>query len=378
MILNENVEKKIIPIAGGKGGVGKSVIAVNLALGLAMNGKKTVLVDLDIGGSNIHTLLGEKNVRLGIGNLVAGLSSRVTELIRPTKWENLSYIPGDALVCGIGELTKSVKAKITAGLLEIEADYIILDLGGGTNFTVLDFFLISNSGLIIMTPQTTSVINAYSFLRNLLFRFLQRVFAENKSISSYLRRTFKERKIEDRKTIAEIIQEISSKDELIAEKANNFIKVLKPRLILNKVSGPSDIVMAEGLRDLCKKTLSVNIECLGTLLNSEIVGQSIDSLTPFVAESPEQMVTSEIHRIAQKILQSKQYPELPLELDYYADSYELAQIETENDLITLQEGEKSSKDAHNFDVNQLIELVQMQQSKIKELQGTLRMLSMGQ
>ncbi len=135
--------------------------------------------------------------------------------------------------------------------------------------------------------------------------------------------------------------------------------------------------MAEGLRDLCKKTLSVNIECLGTLLNSEIVGQSIDSLTPFVAEFPDQMITSEIHRIAQKILQSKQYPELPLELDYYADSYELAQIETENDLVTLQESEESIKDAHNFDVNQLKELVQMQQSKINELQGTLRMLSTG-
>jgi flagellar biosynthesis protein FlhG len=56
MILNENTQKKVIPIAGGKGGVGKSVISSNLALLSAVNGKKTILVDLDLGGSNQHTM----------------------------------------------------------------------------------------------------------------------------------------------------------------------------------------------------------------------------------------------------------------------------------------------------------------------------------
>ncbi|MCK5736715.1 MAG: P-loop NTPase, partial [Spirochaetaceae bacterium] len=72
MILNENVERKIIPIAGGKGGVGKSVIAVNLALSMSMFGKKTVLVDLDLGGSNLHTMLGLRNSNPGMGNFVSG------------------------------------------------------------------------------------------------------------------------------------------------------------------------------------------------------------------------------------------------------------------------------------------------------------------
>jgi flagellar biosynthesis protein FlhG len=73
MVINENVSKKIIPIAGGKGGVGKTIITANLAIELAKNGKNVVVIDLDLGGSNLHTYLGMKNTKLGIGNfLTAG------------------------------------------------------------------------------------------------------------------------------------------------------------------------------------------------------------------------------------------------------------------------------------------------------------------
>ena len=55
MIINENARCKILPIASGKGGVGKSVLVANLGISLASFGQRTVLVDLDLGGSNLHT-----------------------------------------------------------------------------------------------------------------------------------------------------------------------------------------------------------------------------------------------------------------------------------------------------------------------------------
>ncbi len=378
MILNENVSRKIIPIAGGKGGVGKSIIAVNMALSLAKNGKKTVLVDLDLSGSNIHTLLGVKNTKPGIGNIISGLKASVSELVCPTKWENLYYIPGDVHVYGVGEITQPEKILIINGLLETEADYIILDLGGGTSFTVLDFFLVSNSGLIITTPQTTSVMNAYAFLKNYVLRFLQRAFASNKGISKYLNSVVKEQNQEDRKTMSEIMESITKISIEDGEKASAFLDVLQPKLILNKINSASDIVIAIGLRDLCKKNLSINIECLGTVLETEIVNRSSENLTPFVHDFPEHIVTNEVHRISQKILQSGNFPQMPLELDYYSDSYELAHIETENDIAIQQSEKKSGENTSEFEVDQLLELIRLQQGKIQELQGTLRMLSIGQ
>ena len=61
----------ILPVAGGKGGVGKSIYSLNIAVTLAKNCKKVVLVDLDLGGSNLHTLLGLKNNQAGLGTYIA-------------------------------------------------------------------------------------------------------------------------------------------------------------------------------------------------------------------------------------------------------------------------------------------------------------------
>ncbi len=376
MILNENVDRKIIPVAGGKGGVGKSVISVNLALSMAMYGKKTVLVDLDLGGSNLHTLIGMRNSKPGIGNFISGRNYSVNELVCPTEWENLYFIPGDVLVYGFGELTKSVKARIVKGLMDIDADYIIVDLGGGTNFTVVDFFLISNSGLIITTPQTTAVMNSYSFLKNYVFRFLQRAFASDKKITAYLKRVLKERRPGERKTVTEMITDISEIDSSAGEKAEAFLEVLQPKLILNKIYGVEDVSLAEGLRDLCAKNLSIKIECLGTVMNDNIVNQSINLQRPFILDHEDDIPTEEIHRIAQKIIQSSNFPDMPLELDYYADSFELVHIEMENDLAALQGNTDDDPETEAFEVDKLLELIRIQQNKIDELQGTLRILSM--
>ncbi len=376
MILNENIQRKIIPVAGGKGGVGKSVIAVNLALSMSMFGKKTVLVDLDLGGSNLHTLLGLRNSNPGMGNYVSARKYSINELLCPTDWDNLFFIPGDVLVYGIGELSKSVKARIVKGLLDIDADYIIVDLGGGTNFTVVDFFLISNSGLIVTTPQTTSIMNAYSFLKNYVFRFLQRAFASDKKISAYLKKVLKERHPGEQKTVSDMIEDISSINSDAGEKAEAFLEVLQPKLILNKMYGVEDVSLAEGLRDLCARNLSISIECLGTVMNDRIVNRSINQQRPFILDNEENIVTEEIHRISQKIIQSSNFPEMPLELDYYADSFELAHIEMENDLAALQGSTDTDQDSGEYEVDKLLELIRIQQSKIQELQGTLRILSM--
>jgi len=376
MILNENVDRKIISIAGGKGGVGKSVLAANLALSMAMYEKRVVLVDLDLGGSNLHTMLGLRNINPGIGNFVSKRKSSFRNLLYETEYDNLSFVPGDVLVYGLGELTKSTKSKIIKGLLEIDADYIVIDLGAGTNFTVVDFFLVSNSGLIITTPQAISVMNAYSFLKNFVFRFLQRAFAPDRQISTYLRKVRKERRIGERHSINQIISSISQMNPAAGEKGEAFLEVLQPKLILNRVKNVEDIGMAEGLRDLCAQNLSIELECLGTIMEDERINRSIDLQKPFILDNSEGVTTGEIHRISQKIIQSSNFPEMPLELDYYADSFELAHIETENDVNALQE--RGGNESVRQDMDKLMELIRIQQERIRELQGTLRKLSINQ
>ena len=340
--------------------------------------KKTILIDLDLGGSNIHTLLGIRNNNPGIGNYLSSRKCNISDLICETEWENLNFIPGDVLVYGMGELQKSAKSRIISDIMNIEADYILVDLGGGNNFTVIDFFLISNSGLIVTTPQTTSIMNAYSFLKNYVFRFLQRAFATNKKVSSYIKRILKERRPGNRMNVIEMVSAISRIDNAAGEKLESYLEVLQPRLILNKVNKLDEVAMGEGLRDLCEQNLAIKLECLGTVMTNPIVDLSVNIQRPFILDHPNEIIGQEIHRVSQKIIQSVSYPEMPLELDYYSDSFELAHIELENDLTGQQNNPAGSSLTNQHDIDRLLELIRMQQSKIRELQGTVSILSINQ
>ena len=85
----------IIPLAGGKGGTGKTLLVANLGLALARRELAALVVDLDLGASNLHTLLGLKNVKDGVGRLMVTKGMRLEEVVHQTPFPGLSYIPGE-------------------------------------------------------------------------------------------------------------------------------------------------------------------------------------------------------------------------------------------------------------------------------------------
>ncbi|KAL0265441.1 UNVERIFIED_CONTAM: hypothetical protein PYX00_011050 [Menopon gallinae] len=138
---------KIIPVASGKGGVGKTTFVANLGVLLAERGKTVIVIDLDLGGSNLHTYLGVKNTGVGVGEYIKKPREISFEsLIFPTRYAHLYLIAGDALYIGVANLSYPIRKKIIAQIENLVADYILVDLGSGTNSYILDFFLMTYSG----------------------------------------------------------------------------------------------------------------------------------------------------------------------------------------------------------------------------------------
>lgn len=154
-----------------RGGVGKSLLSANLSLALAKRGKKVVLVDLDLGGSNLHLLMGMRALPEGLGTFLKD-SSQFSDILLPTEYENLTFIAGDTEMPELANLSHQQKVLIIKNLLSLKADYLIIDLGAGTSFSTIDFFLMSNRGIVITTPTLTATMNAYLFLKNAIFRIM--------------------------------------------------------------------------------------------------------------------------------------------------------------------------------------------------------------
>ena len=87
---------RVIPIATGKGGVGNSLVAANLAVAFAQAGKRVVLADLDLGASNLHLIIGHQKPGASIGAFLNNPKIDFSTLVAPTDIKNLSFIPGDA------------------------------------------------------------------------------------------------------------------------------------------------------------------------------------------------------------------------------------------------------------------------------------------
>ena len=181
-------EMTIIPVASGKGGVGKSVITANLSVSLAEKGCRVVAVDLDLGGSNLHTCLGLDNNNPGIGDYLRAHYGNLDELLVDTYHPNLKFLAGDARSPLMANLHTAQKNKLMNHLRKLDADYVLLDLGSGSAYNTLDFFAMSYNGLMVCTVEYTSLMNLLTFLKNLALRRIEMQLPRN----TFLRKSFQE------------------------------------------------------------------------------------------------------------------------------------------------------------------------------------------
>ncbi len=293
---------EIIPVAGGKGGVGKTIVVANLALALARLGKTVIAVDLDLGASNLHTCLGIKNRREGIGHVIHQKSRSVASLVIPTDWSRLHFVPGDALLPGTANLPYFKKLRIIKDLSGLTADIVLVDLGAGSANNVVDFFLTACRGIVVVTPETTSILNAYAFLKNALFRALYRSFPP-KSEGRCIVREFGTQRIEGSKRgFPDLVEELVSILGSEADEAERVIKRLFPRVILNMARKQEDVSIGARLRGLSERNLGIQVEYVSVLRHDELVPQSVIKRKPLVELAPNAPFSQDVRRTAERVV----------------------------------------------------------------------------
>ena len=164
---------QIIPIGGGKGGAGKSFVTAGLGALLAKQRKKVLLVDLDLGASNLHTMVGLQPPDKGLHNFMDKSATALENTAVPTLIPNLFLISSAQCSMEIANLYYQQKVRIIKAIHKLPYDFVLLDLGAGTSFNTLDFFLASHTGIMVFTPEPTSIENTIRFIRTVYLRKLK-------------------------------------------------------------------------------------------------------------------------------------------------------------------------------------------------------------
>ncbi|MDY7107391.1 MAG: MinD/ParA family protein [Planctomycetota bacterium] len=160
---------KAIAVTSGKGGVGKSNLAINLAVSLSRLGRKVCLLDADLGMANIDVLC-NLTPRLTLQHVVAG-RCRLADvmLLAPGGFR---LIPGASGVVGMADLNGRQRGGVLQQLVALErvADIIIIDCAAGISANVLAFAAAAHTALVTTTPEPTAVTDAYGMVKSLLRR----------------------------------------------------------------------------------------------------------------------------------------------------------------------------------------------------------------
>ncbi len=292
---------KIWAVGGGKGGVGKSLITANLSICLALMGHKVVAIDLDLGGANLHTCLGVPVPDKTLSDYLSKKVKNLSDLQTPTLINNLSIISGAQDDVGIANLKQMHKAKILSRLGELEADFIILDLGAGTTFNTLDFFIAADQGILTTLPEPTSIENTYRFIRSVYHRKLKMV-EDLLELGPVIDQAMNV-KISQQSTPADLITRVIEINPNMGHRLKAELNRLKPKLVINQVRTQADIDIGFSMKIICRKYFGIDLDYVGYLDYDATVWQSVKRRRPLLMEFPNSSLVANFDKIVHRLLE---------------------------------------------------------------------------
>jgi flagellar biosynthesis protein FlhG len=290
-----NSKQHIIAVGGAKGGVGKSLVAANIGVYLASRGHRTVVIDLDLGAANLHLYLGVWALRHRINDYLDKKVERLESIAVETE-HGPAIIGGGSSRLGSANLPYTQKLKLIRAIRRLNADYIVLDLGGDTSYNILDFFLLSHTGIVLTTCDPAAYLDAYTFIKMALYRRLARLFG-----AESIYRRFKDEQLQEiirsfitpsdarsPRYVSDLLHRISRHAPEGRELVQQVVAEFRPKLMVNMVQNNrevSDLIQRMGSVSL--RMLSVPVECIGTLAVDSAIAKSTHDLVPEVARHPD-------------------------------------------------------------------------------------------
>lgn len=243
-------ETRVIAVTSGKGGVGKTNLAVNLAVALQAEGKQVLLIDADIGMANVNVLMGRVTNR----SLIDLLSEDIElEDIVEEGLQGVKYISGVAGVEAALNVNRAAQRMIhrKLGRCSELADIIIIDTGAGLSRYVIEFVLAAHEVLLVTTPEPTSLADAYAVVK------AYGKYTEKRSI----------------------------------------------KLIVNRIRDESEShEVTERLNQTTQKFLQIPIDCLGYIYEDRAVRRAVKNQEPFLLMSPDSPASLCVKEIAKSLL----------------------------------------------------------------------------
>lgn len=297
----------ICAIGGGKGGSGKTFICANLGVLLATYGKEVILIDLDLGASNLHTLIGHNHPKTGLHSFLNRTVNDLSLTAEPTDIPGLFLI--SSLRCSLeaGNLFYAQKQKIIRAIQKLPADFVLLDLGAGTTYNTLDFFLVAHQGLFVITPEPTSIQNTVQFIKAIYLRKLKQILKQGAftTIAKEVAEASTDKVVA---SPLDIVDNVIKSNPEKAKALEEALSRLTFKLILNQHRSHIDMNLGKKIEKVCNRHFYSHFQFLGNIAHNERVCESIIAKKIFVVKYPYTPTSTDLKNLANRITAKTRQP----------------------------------------------------------------------
>lgn len=293
----------ILAVGGGKGGVGKSIVSANLGATMAQFGYRVLVVDLDLGCSNLHSHFGVSMPKRSLVDFLITKSASFRDILQPTPVQGVALVAGgreEAWAEHLSQPTEYLPAlwqALLASRQQYKVDIVLLDLGAGTHRHTMDFFSAAHLGLVTVLPEPTSIENAYVFFKMTLWKLIDNVGMRLQQVEtaqdikaalttmagSTLTNGYASSLRELQKSYPQFIQEL--------------LQVIQARclgIIVNQTRDQSDIDLGSSMEHICQKYFGLPTKYIGYLNYDEAVLKSLKNRRLLVSDFPHSMIAKRL------------------------------------------------------------------------------------
>ncbi len=287
--------RHVITVGGGRGGVGKSLLTVNLGVYLAQLGREVLIVDADLSGSSLHIQLGLDRPPMADRDAVEHLSVEPVTTSVP----GLRMLPSPYDPTASSPFRPGRKARWVSRLRALPADYVLLHLGAGTSPATLDLFLASDVGLCVTVPDPAAVESTYRFLRSLYLRRLRKVLMKERFKLRLVERAMQS--LEPLPSPLAVIEAIGRHDKALADIAALELQRVRARLVVNQTRLRTDVELGPTMQAMVHRYLGLTLDYLGHIEQDDQAWLTARRRRPLLVDSPTAKSARNLERIVRRV-----------------------------------------------------------------------------
>ncbi len=288
--------RRVIAIGGGRGGVGKSLLTVNLGVFFAQLGREVVVCDADSAGSGMHAMLGlELPAYVSPEALEEGNAQPCATIVPGLRLMPMAY---DAMTGS--PLKPSRGIYYLKQIQKLDADYVLMNLGAGSGSVALDLFLNADVGVCVTAPEPLAVETTYRFCRALYFRLLRRALVKERFKLRLVEKVTKA--LPPLASPRQIIAEIRRFDDVIANVAAQQLSRVKAHLVVGQTRLRADLELGTSMSIVADRFLGIALDYLGHIEHDDAVWLTVRRRQPLLIDSPTSKSARNIERVARRIL----------------------------------------------------------------------------